>query len=80
MGDFTFLARDEFISAMLCIHAADSSQKWLKIDDKNAKMDKSDLALSTYVQYVGNFRLWMNVAGRFHRLPETEIEMFCQWS
>ena len=46
MGDFMILlARDEFISAMLRMHAADSSQKWLKIDDKNAKMDKSDLTL-----------------------------------
>ena len=36
-------------------------------------MEKSDLSLSTYVQYVEDFRFWMNVAGRTHRLPDKEI-------
>jgi len=36
-------------------------------------MEKSDLSLSTYVQYVEDFRFWMNVAGRAHRLPEIEM-------
>ena len=40
---------------------------------KNAKMEKSDLTLSTYVQYVEDFKFWVNVAGRPHRLPEKEI-------
>ena len=40
---------------------------------ENAKMGKSDLSLSTYVQYVEDFRFWMNVAGRAHCLPEKEI-------
>jgi len=36
-------------------------------------MEKSDLSLSTYVQHVKDFRFWMNVAERSHRLPEKEI-------
>ena len=40
---------------------------------KNAKMEKSDHSLSTYVQYVEDFRFWMNVAGRTHRLLDKEI-------
>ena len=36
-------------------------------------MQKSDLSLSTYVQYVEDFRFWMNVAGRTHPLPDKEI-------
>ena len=36
-------------------------------------MDKSDLTLSTYVQYIDDFRFWMNVASRAHRLPDKEI-------
>ena len=36
-------------------------------------MEKSDLTLSTYVQYVEDFRFWMNVAGRTYRLPNKEI-------
>ena len=39
----------------------------------NTKMVKSDLSLSTYVQYMEDFCFWMNVAGRAHRLPEREI-------
>ena len=35
-------------------------------------MEKSELSLSTYVQYVENFRFWMNVGGRVYRLPENE--------
>jgi len=36
-------------------------------------MEKSDFSLSTYVQYVEDFRFWMDVAGRAHRFPEKEI-------
>jgi len=57
---------------MLRMHAANSSRKW-RLLIKNAKMEKSDLSLSTYVQYVEDFRFWMNVAGRTHRLPDKEI-------
>jgi len=39
-------------------------------------MEKSDLSLSTYVQYVEDFRFWMNVAGRTHRLPDKEIAKY----
>ena len=64
MEDFMLLARDEFISAM---HACCQFQSKIAVDEK------SDLALSTYVQYVEDFRFWMNVAGRVNRLPEKEI-------
>jgi len=37
-------------------------------------MVKSDLTLSTYVQCVEDFKFWVNVAGRPHRLPEKEID------
>ena len=36
-------------------------------------MEKTDLTLSTYVQYVEDFKFWVNVAGRPHRLPDKEI-------
>ena len=39
-------------------------QKWKNL---------GDLSLSTYVQYVEDFRFWMNVAGRTHRLLDKEI-------
>jgi len=39
-------------------------------------MKKSDLSLSTYVQYVKDFRFRMNVAGRTHRLPDIEIAKY----
>ena len=69
------LARDDFISAMLRMHVANFSRKW-RLLIKNAKMEKSDLTLSTYVQYVEDFRFWMNVAGRTHRLPDKEIAKY----
>jgi len=79
MEDFMVLARDEFISATLRMHAANSSRKW-RLLIKNATMEKSDLSLSTYIQYVEDFSFWMNVAGRTHRLLDKEIEkMFCEW-
>ena len=40
---------------------------------KNAKMDKSDLSLNTYVQYVEDFKFWVLLAANPHRLPEKEI-------
>jgi hypothetical protein len=66
MEYFILLARDDFISAMLRMHAANSSRKW-RLLIKNAKMEISDLSLSTWVQYVEDFRFWMNVAGRAHQ-------------
>ena len=74
MKDFMALTRDEFICkyVMLRIHAANSSRKW-RLLIKNAKMEKSDLSLSTYVQYVEDFRFCINVAGHTHRLPDKEI-------
>ena len=36
-------------------------------------MEKSDLTLSTFVQYVEDYRFWMNIASRTHRLPDKEI-------
>ena len=66
------LAREDFISAMLRMHVAKSSKKW-RLLIKNAKMEKSDLSLSTYVQNVEDFRFWINVAERPYRLPEKEL-------
>ena len=62
MEQFIDLARDDFISAMLRMHAANYSRKW-RLLIKYAKMEKSDLTLSTYIQYVEDFRFWINVAG-----------------
>jgi len=72
MDDFMLLVRDEIISAMLHMHAANSSRNW-RLLIKYATMEKSDLLLSTFVQYVEDFRFWMNVAGRDHRLPDKEV-------
>ena len=66
------LARDDFISAIFRMYTANSSRKW-RLLIKHAKMEKSDLTMSTHVQYVEDFRFWMNVAGWAHRLPEKEI-------
>ena len=72
MDDFMLLALDEFISAILRMHTANSSRKW-RLLIENAKIEKSDLMLSTNLQYVEDFRFWMNVAGPSHRLPDKEI-------
>jgi hypothetical protein len=40
---------------------------------KNAKMDKSDLTLSTFTQYVEDFKFWVQVAGEPHKVPEKEL-------
>ena len=74
-GEFMDLARDDLISAMLRMHAANSSRKW-RLLIKNAKMEESDLTLSTYVQNVEDFRFWINMAGRTHRLPDKEIAKY----
>ena len=42
MEQFMDLGRDDFISAMLRMHGANSSRKW-RLLIKNAKMGKSDL-------------------------------------
>ena len=64
--------RDDFIGVMLHMHQAHSSRKW-RLMVKNAKMEKSDLTLPTFAQYVEDFRFWVNAAGRAHRVPEKEI-------
>ena len=50
-GDVMGLNRDGFIQIMLQMHQANSSRKW-RLLVKNAKMEKSDLTLSTFTQYV----------------------------
>ena len=57
------------------MHATNSSRKW-RLLIKNAKTGKSDLTLSTNVQYVEDFRFWMNVTGHTHRLPDKEIAKY----
>ena len=39
-------------------------------------MEKSDVYLNTYVQYVEDFKLWVLAARNAHRLPENEILIF----
>jgi len=36
-------------------------------------MEKSDLSLNTYVQYVEDFRFWVLAAGNAHSIPEKDI-------
>jgi hypothetical protein len=69
------LERDEFIGVMLHMHQAHSYRNW-RLMVKNAKMEKSDLSLPTFAQYVEDFRFWVNAAGRAHRVPEKEIGKF----
>ena len=45
----------------------------MAFNGENAKMEKSDLTLPTFAQYVEDFRFWVNAAGRAHRVPEKEI-------
>ena len=56
------LTRDEFITSMLGIHQDNSSRK-SRLMIKNAEKENSGLTLSTYVQYVEDFKFWVNVAG-----------------
>ena len=67
------LARDEFITSMLRTHQANSSRK-RRLMIKNAKIEKSDLTLSTYVQYVEDFKFCANVAGKLHRLRKKKLQ------
>ena len=60
---------------MLKIHQANSSRKWCSMI-KNAKMEKSDLSLNTYLQYVEDFKFWVLAAGNAYRLPAKEIANF----
>ena len=39
----------------------------MAFNGENAEMEKSDLTLSTFVQYVEDFRFWVNAAERCHR-------------
>ena len=43
---------------------------------KIAKMEKSDLSLNTYVQYVEDFKFRVMAVGNAHRLSEKEIVNF----
>ena len=64
---------------MLRMHQTNSSRKW-RIMVKTAKMEKSDLTLPTFAQYVEDFRFCVNAAGRAHRVPEKEIsKIFVSW-
>ena len=69
IDEVVHLERDDFIGTMLHMHQAYSSRK-RHLMVKNAKMEKFDLTLSTFVQYVEDLRFWVNAAGRTHRLPE----------
>ena len=69
------LARDDFITSMLRLHQDSSSRRW-RLMIKNAKMEKTDLTVSTYVQYVEDYKFWANVTGRPHRLSDREIAKF----
>ena len=69
------LGRDEFISLILKIHQANSSRKW-RLMIKNAMMEKSNLTLSTYVQYIEDYKFWVNVAEIPHRNPDKEITKY----
>jgi hypothetical protein len=57
---------------MLKIHQANSSRKWRR-RVKNAKMEKSDLSLSTFTQYMDDFKFWLKAAGDHHSIPEKEV-------
>jgi hypothetical protein len=65
------LNRDGFIQIKLQMHQANSSRKWLLV--KNAKMVKCDRTLSTFTQYVEDFKFWVQVAGKPHKVPEKEL-------
>ena len=69
--EFVELEKEEIVQVMLKIHQANSSRKWwsMEID----KMEKSDLSLNIYVQYVEDFKFWVMVTWNAHRLPEKEI-------
>ena len=44
---------------------------------KNAKLEKYDVSLNTYVQYIEDFKFWVLAAGNAYWLSENEIvEMF----
>ena len=45
----------------------------MAFNGENAKMEKSNLTLWTFVQYVEDFRFWVKAAARAHRMPEKEI-------
>ena len=64
--------RDNFTAIMLSIHNATSSRKW-RLMMKNARMEKSDLSLSTFTQYVEDWRFWLLVCGREHAVPDREM-------
>jgi len=56
------LDKEEFIQLMLRLHQANSSRKWRRMV-KNADIEKWDLSLNTYVQYVKEFKFWVLAAG-----------------
>jgi hypothetical protein len=43
-------------------------------------MTKYDLSLSTYFQYVDDFKFWMKAAGDTHKPSEKEVvKIFVNW-
>jgi hypothetical protein len=46
---------------------------------KSTKLVQSNLSLSTYVQYVEDFKLWVKVAGPAPRVPE-KFAVICEWA
>ena len=61
---------EKFIHVMLRLHQTNSSRIIVVL---NAKMEKSDLSLNIYVQYVEDFKFWVLDAGNAHQIPEKEI-------
>ena len=42
----------------------------------NAKMDKSDLSLNSYAQYVADFKFWVFASGNAYRSEKDIVKMF----
>ena len=57
---------------MLWIHQANEPEVEIFLI-KNAKMEKSDLSLNTYVQYAEDFKFCVMEADSAHRITEKEI-------
>jgi hypothetical protein len=58
--------RDDFIVSSLLFTQ-------MSLNDENTKMEKQDLSLSTYTQYMDDFKFWMMTAGNAHKPPEKVI-------
>ena len=66
------LEKEQFIEIMLRLHQANASRKW-RLVVENAKMEKSDLSLNTYVE---DFKFWVMAAGNACRLPRKRLLKF----